>query len=300
MNIENKINKNAPMWRISSKIKFQWVEKFKDIFINQKKDALSEIFNINNFGLHNAVSMENYCDYEFDEFSLKCDKFGLTMKASIECFDLKDDFFYFSLGKQEDKALFEAIFRWDEKTQLAIGNQYFFKIEPKTQFIKDFITGNTHTLRRINLKPNQDVSIKAIVQNEPGDDTILNCIDLAPHLGGRFYSFTYTRPNDNSKTYWDRIKVFSSIGIKTQDVLMRGSDHPLFQADLFPHINKTLDTVTIKNNIYPVVVYFLLEDGEEHFFKYPLDKQWSFDKKIKKVCLTDTLSFDWIVEANEK
>ena len=88
---------------------------------------------VENFGLHNAVSLKDYTDYEFHEFEMKCANFGLTMQANIVCYDLKDNFFYFALGKKEDNALFEAIFKWDDEKQLAIGNQYQFKIEPKMQ-----------------------------------------------------------------------------------------------------------------------------------------------------------------------
>lgn len=273
-----------------------WVHKFKSIFIQGLRSDIDNIFDQQNFWQHNGFSLEQYCDYEFEEFALKCDKFSLTMDASIECYQLKDNFFYFSLGKKDDKAVFEAIFRWNQDTQLAIGNGYFFKIEPKTQFIK-YISGKEETLRRINITPHNSMLVNAIVQKEPGDDVVFNKIQLSPHLGGNFYNIQYCRDNENNESFWDDLKVATNQGIINQSALMRGKDHPLFIPDLFPVLNESLTGISIAEGIFPVVLYVLFEDGEELYFKYPTQHQWLFNKPVSSVCLTDTLSFDWIIKA---
>lgn len=289
------LNKSiTTLWTPGNETLIAWVHKFKQIFIQQNKNSIDSIFNRAGFGQHNGCSLDEYCDYEFNEFQLKCDKFDLTMDALVECYQLKDNFFYFSLGKKSDKAVFEAIFKWDSCCQLAIGNGYYFKIEPKTQFIKSINSNNSNILRRINITPKPTVVINAVIQREPGEDFVFNKIEVAPHLGGRFYSIQYQRENDSKLSFWDDIKVATNNGVINQSVLMRGEDHPLFISNLYPDVRDT--TVTIQPDIFPVVVYILFTDGEEVYMKYPLENKWEFNKSIKKVCLTDTLSFDWIVE----
>ena len=43
-------------------------------------------------------------------------------------------------------------------------------------------------------------------------------------------------------------------------------------------------------------MFFFLNKEEEEFFKYPIINKYSFDYDVKFSCLTDTLSFDWIIE----
>lgn len=285
--------KNNLIWKPASLEQFAWVQRFKEIFILQKKDSLHTIFDIPHFGLHNAFSMQEYANYEFEEFHLKCDKFSLTMEATIECYQLKDNFFYFSLGKKNDKAVFEAIFRWSSDTNLALGNGYQFKIEPKTQFIKKHDL-TLDVVRRINITP-KDLKINAIIQKEPGEDFVFNKIELPLYLGGNFYNIQYQRLNDDSNSFWDTLKIATNKGIVNHTALMRGKDHPLFIDNLFPIIHNSY-LFSIEKNIFPVVVYVLFQNGEEEYFKYPLNNVWEFNNPIAKVCLTDTLSFDWIVE----
>ena len=284
------------LWKNSATEKYTWVEKFKDIFINQKKASLTNIFNEKTFGIHNAGNLKEYVEHEFGEFNVKCQNFGLTMDASIVCYDLKDNFFYFSLGKKEDSALFEAIFKWDEKSQLAIGNQYKVKIEPKIQFIKTL--QGIEIKRKINLKPVGNLKIKQVINYEASENNSLIRNELSDILGGNFYSVIYNRLNEDCQTYWDNVQIYTNEGVLKPQVLMRGIDHPLFQADLYPEIAIDGYSLTCPGNTNPVIVYVALNSGKDFFFKYPKEKIWTFDSKIKTVCLTDTLSFDWIVMGN--
>lgn len=283
------------IWTLSNPEKFEWVNKFKDIFINQKFNEINSLFNEEIFGIHNSLTMKEYCDAEFEEFSFKCEKFGLTLDATVACYDLKNNLFYFSLGKKEDKAVFEAIFTWDEQTKKAIGNQYFFKIEPKTQFIKNLKTNEIETFRRINIKPVKNNEINQVIQLNPKGDTQLNKIALEDYLGGIFYDFNYKDHSDNKKTFWDKINIYSTKGKFTQEVLMRGEDHPLFIPNLFPTVSSDLLTLSFPEDVYPVIIYVLTQDGKEHFYKYPENKSFNFNTPIVNACLTDNLSFDWII-----
>lgn len=281
------------IWKQSSGEKYSWVEKFKDVFINQKRNELNTVFNEKNFGTHNAGNLAVYASHEFDEFKMKCQNFGLTMNASIVCYDLKDNFFYFSLGKKEDSALFEAIFKWDDKLKLVIGNQYHVKIEPKIQFIK--IKDSIEVKRKVNLKPVAGIKIKQVVNNEASENNILIKNELAEYLGGSFYSAVYNRLDEDKNTYWDDLQIYTNQGVFKSQALMRGVDHPLFQDNLYPEISPDGYSFTCSNKTNPVIIYVQLISGKELFFKYPVEKKWKFDSTIKMVCLTDTLSFDWIV-----
>lgn len=276
--------------------KQDWVEKFKDVFINQKFSELTTIFNSNKFGLHNGLSMSHYCEVEFEEFRLKCEKFGLTINASITCYDITEDLFYFSLGKKDDMALFEAIFGWDSLSGLAIGNQYQLKIEPKMQFIINN-TKNTTYKRRVNLKfPQKDTEIFKVMLKIMGNNPLLNKESLDEHLGGYFYGFSQENESEDMRSYLDEIKIYTNKGIIKQKVLMRGSDHPLFLPDLYPTVALDKKSFKIKEGIFPVIIFVRLENGEDFFYKYPLEQEWCFDCEIKEICLTDTLSFDWIIK----
>lgn len=279
------------IWKEPTTEQLNWVNKFKNIFILQQKNKLTEIFS-EDFDYHNGFTREQYSEYEFEEFALKCESFGLLLSCSIQCYQLDNDFIYFSLGKKDDKALFEAIFKWDNTEKKVKGNGYRFKIEPKIQFIKN--NSNISLKRRINLTPNQNTKIKTLLINADNDNFHFIKNELQPHLGGNFYSAIYEYENENQLSFWDNLTIYSTQGVFQSQVLMRGKDHPLFIDNLFPEVKKY--SVTCAKGIYPVVLYILLEDGEELFYKYPTQSEWHFHKKIKKVCLTDPLSFDWIVE----
>ncbi len=270
-----------------------WVEKFKKVFLEQDLNSLGNIFDVENFGIHNGLSLLEYCEYEFREFKDKSENFGLTLDAEIACFELGHNMFYFSLGKKEDKALFEAIFGWNIQSKKAVGNGYFGKIEPKMQFVKK--NNVEQKIRRVNIKPATNIEIKKILLSNIPEEDNFEAVRLKEILGGNFYYYSYNLLNDDNFTYWEELKLYTNKGIVKHNVLMRGEDHPLFIKNLYPKmLNKK--EFTIEESIYPVIIYVLKEDGQEEYFKYPKEKNFIFDRNIKKVCLTDTLSFDWIIE----
>jgi hypothetical protein len=286
------------IWNLSNQEKIAWIEKFKDIFIYQKKHQLGEIFS-DDFGTHNGLSMDEYCDYEFAEFYEKHLRFDLTAQASILAYDILDDYFYFSLGNIREKAVFEAIFQWDKKTGKARGNQYPFKVEPKIQFFQTISPEQlspdfTQARRRINFTPLHDVTLKNVIVQTEADNFLLVGNSLPAHLGGSFYSFIYEKEQDDYQTFWDISRISTSHGLIKLPILMRGKDHPLFIDNLFPVMQST-HSFTVEKEIYPVVINIVFDDDSETYFKYPLEKTFQFEKNIKQVCLTDALSFDWIV-----
>lgn len=289
------------IWTLSGQDKLSWIEKFKDIFIYQKKHLLGEIFS-DNFGIHNGLSMLDYCDYEFAEFHEKHLRFDLTAQASILAYDLLDNYFYFSLGNAREKAVFEAIFQWDASTGTARGNQYPFKVEPKIQFFQNISVttskfqqnDSTATRRRINFTPLNDVKLNNVIVQTAADNFLLVGNSLPAHLGGSFYSFIYEKEDEDYQTFWDISRISTSEGLIKLPILMRGKDHPLFIDNLFPVI-ETSHSFSVEKTIYPVVINVVFDDNSESYFKYPLEKTFQFEKNIKQVCLTDALSFDWIV-----
>lgn len=282
------------IWSLGSKKQFKHVESFKNIFIEQKREKIYSLFD-KDFGLHNGYHIHEYCNYEFEEFALKSNRFELTKDAQIECFDIGDNYVYFSLGKKNDKAVFESIFLWDDTSEKFKGNQYPLKIEPKIQFVKNNKTKNIIFNRRINFKGSTDnLVIKKVLIDQESHDFVFFKQDLEGIFGGTFYSLLYNDDNYCLDTYWNDIKVFTNEGVFKNKVLMRGTDHPLFLPQLFPQIISCHE-FTIEDNIYPVVINIQFEDNSEEFIKYPLEKLFKFHKKIKYICLTDNLSFDWII-----
>lgn len=285
---------DLPIFKLASVEQFEIVKKFKNIFIEQLKHNVFEVFS-EDFGVHNGYSLQGYCDYEFDEFDVKSQRFELTQEAKIECFNVGNNYIYFSLGKKNDKAVFESIFLWDEKEKKLKGNQYLYKLEPKIQFYKNSKTEQLTFNRRINIKaPNTDTQIKQVLISQSSHDFIFFKQNLDDMFGGTFYSLLYQDDNELLNTYWNQVTVFSNNGVSKNKVLMRGVDHPLFINNLFPEVISEYE-FSVEKEIYPVVINVEFEDNTEVLIKYPLEKQFKFDKKIKKICLTDTLSFDWIV-----
>lgn len=283
------------IWKVANEKQFELVKKFKTIFIDQLKNNIDEIFS-KEFGVHNGYSVSEYCDYEFNEFALKSDKFELTHEAKIECFEIGNNYLYFSLGKKNDRAVFESIFLWDEKEGKLKGNQYPYKIEPKIQFYKNMQNGEITFNRRMNIKaPVNEMIIKNVLISQNSHDFIFFKQDLDDIFGGVFYSLLYQDDEENLHSYWNKVTIFADKSSSKNLVLMRGKDHPLFIDDLFPEM-VSLNEFKIKDEIYPVVINIEFEDGTDILLKYPLEKNFKFDKTIRKVCLTDTLSFDWIVK----
>ncbi len=281
-------------WQEGSKIHYELAVKFRDIFIDNDYSKINSLFD-EDFGIHNGYELSEYLEVEFDEFKVKCDKFGLTKKADIFCAQVSDNLIYFSLGKKNDKALFEAIFFFNYETGKFKGNQYFFKTEPKMQFHLDKNNQYSYT-RRINVKsPSEDIIVKAILPKRDGEDFIIGNCHLADFLGGHFYHTTYKAPLFKENTYWEILKFVTNVGTISYPVLMRGRDHPLFIDNLYPELKK--NEVIFKEGIFPVILsVFFLNKEEEEFFKYPIINKYSFDYDVKFSCLTDTLSFDWIIE----
>lgn len=317
MEIKNKILNqigtfNLVNWKPASLEKYNWAESFKDIFILQKKENISLIFNEEKFGLHNGFTLKEYCDYEFKEFELKSKNFGLILDCSIQCFDIGEDYFYLCLGKKTEKALFESIFKWDDKSKKVMGNGYTFKIEPKTQFIifqnsqensskineEANIHKNIIIKRRINFSPTQpDHKIKTVLLDSDANNFDFIKNECEPHLGGTFYSLIFQLDKEHCHTYWDNVTIYSNLSSKKTikaPVFMRGIDHPLFLDNLFPIVTlRTVKCPKITDNLF--LLYVKLKNGEEFFYKYPKETFWIFDSDIEQVSITDTLSFDWIV-----
>lgn len=284
-------------WKEGTKAHYDLAAKFRDIFIDNDYENIYSLFD-EDFGVHNGYELYDYLAIEFDEFKVKCEKFGLTKQADIYCAQISNNLIYFSLGKKNDKALFEAIFFCNDETNKLKGNQYFFKTEPKMQFHIDKNNNYSYT-RRINAKsPSDDVIAKIILPKRDGDDFMTGNCNLADFLGGHFYHTTFKAPSFGENTYWEILRFVTNVGSITYPVLMRGRDHPLFIDNLYPQLKE--HEVIFKEGIFPVILsVFFVDNNEEEFFKYPIKNKYLFKDTVKFSCLTDTLSFDWIIERQD-
>lgn len=282
------------VWKEASPEIFQLVAKFRNLCIDNDYTNMYEVFD-KNFGIHNTFELFDYLNFEFNEFHLKCEKFGLTKDADIHCYEISDNMVYFSLGKKNDKALFESIFYYNKETQRFRGNQYCFTIEPKMQFKID--ASNQYSYRRrINIKSyDKDLVFKALLPRRDGENFVLESSTLPDFLGGHFYNTNYEAPYFGENTYWEILKIVTNFGIVNYPVLMRGRDHPLFVDNLY--CNLDAHKISFKSGIFPAIlsVFFYDKDNEE-FFKYPTINSYHFDNEVFFTCLTDNLSYDWIIE----
>lgn len=282
------------VWKTGNNDHIEIAHKFRDIFIDNDYNRVTEIFD-EDFGIHNGYELKDYLEVEFGEFKLKCEKFGLTKNAEVYCAQISNNLIYFSLGKKTDKALFEAVFYFNNQTKKLKGNQYFFKTEPKMQF-KINSSGAYSFNRRINVKGViDDITVRTIIPKRDGEDFYFESSTLADFLGGHFYHTTYKAPIFGEKTYWEMLRFVTNVGTITYPVLMRGRDHPLFIDNLYPEIDE--HNVVFKEGIFPVILsVFFTDKNDEEFYKYPIENKYKYENTVKFSCLTDTLSFDWIIE----
>lgn len=278
------------IWNESTEEQKIIVNLFKDIFINQKKENIQTIFSTD-FGVHNGCSLAEYCEYEFEEFKLKCEKFNLSMNAEVKVFNLPNNLIYFSLGSVTDSAVFESLFIWDSLENKLKGNQYKGKIEPKIQF-KKYLNVQTQE-RRINLK--YSFHLKNAFPSVAHDEFLLSRFNLNNIMGGSYCALNFIKDNDDLNSYFDTITSFTEKGVLKNTILMRGKDHPLFVDNLYPILSESKKDVYIEHDITVVILNIVFDDNEEKFIKYPTEKEFHFEKPIKSICLTDNLSFDWIV-----
>lgn len=276
---------------------FESLEKFKKMFILQNIEMKDDVF-VEDFGFHNGYTKEDYISHEYEEYGLKCPKFGLNMDSKFQVFELKNDI-YICLGNEGDSAIFESVIKWDKDYQRLKGNGYQFKIEPKTKFIKNLNTNKIEKQRQINIS-SKEKSINSVYPGNFEEQVFLVNNNLSALFGGSFYSFCYTIEDDKlnyvAKTYLEKIKIVTNENkVYTYEVLLRGEDHPYLQKDAYP-ILKNDNSFILKNEIFPAILCVVFKDGEKKYIKYPEEKEFKFEKEIVEICLTDKLSYDWIIK----
>lgn len=261
-------------------------ESFKKTFMRGSRSLAENLFH-ESFGVHNGMSLDEYLEYEFDEFSSKKDRFGLSERSPSICRNVGEGFVYFSYGANGDPAVFEGLFKIDRETGRLVGNGYPLKIETKLQFdIKD---GIVLMRRRINAMPG--TAAKYLVPGVFCSEMAKSASSHSPEFGGEVSSVSYSLENDDGMTFWDFARLSSNGFATTVPIFMKGTDHPLFHGDSFPIVENRI--VSIPESCNPTILSVMLENGKEIFFKYPTDKSWSFDEGVAFACVTDSLSNDW-------
>lgn len=299
MPINHKTAVSASAYPAASEEERALIVQFRRAFVSQDRQLAFRCFSeSSSFGKHLGGSLEDYIVQEMEEFRVKCKKFGVSEQGPLSVYKLASDRLYFYFGNEEDPALFEAVWALDADGKLT-GNQSNFRWEPKMQSIR---CGTRITRTRacnIKGKRGQTLAWWRLIDKESPNPT-QSVSELEDVLGGTFTSCVYEDPVDDLTSYWATWRIQDSDGEKeTQRVWMRGLDHPQSQGDTFPVVNFDLGQVEAHPNTKTVVilcVYF--DDNTQTMIKYPESRAWDFKKPIRKVCLTDGLSYDWIVEEN--
>lgn len=307
----NEITNNMKLWKKidDNSIIMKLLEKFKLAFIHEDINKAYSCFDKLNFKQHQGWTLEEYINYEMEEFKLKCRSFGLSEDAKISAYFLDKNTIYFAFGKKEDCALFEATWNLNEDNNLLIGNNSLFRWEPKLQSIKRIrdekkssADENNYTLsykRILNIKSPKNIFCDWLCPRKKEiSNTQLYSFSLESHLGGSFQSLLWDEGSniEDLNSYWLTLRTRANNTIFLQDVMMRGKNHPLFEDDQFPKVNFLNSTIEIdKLSIIPVILYIKFANDQEMYIKYPKERYWHFKEKIVSVCLTDNLSYDWIV-----
>lgn len=275
------------------------IEKFRIAFIHQDRPmAYSCFLPEAEFGLHLGGTLDDYMDYEMEEFRVKCSFFGLDEHGPMAVYELSPEHIYFYFGNQNDPALFEAVWVVDPVEKKLKGNNSLFRWEPKLQNIKTRF-GHT-TARVVNVKSKTKRFLKWwTIKNRETCNPHTEIMDLEEIMGGFFTACCFEESDpDLVNSYWADFRVKDNLGDTSyQKVWMRGWDHPLANADAWPEVDLEAGIVKDSPNTKTLVILCVdFVDGDRKLFKYPKEKKWDFGKPIQQVCVTDGLSYDWIVK----
>jgi hypothetical protein len=269
------------------------VKRFRLAFMSQDKALAKKCFDVDGFGKHIGMTLDQYIDYEMAEFKEKSRKFGISSNDRVNVWRISKDSIYFCFGNETDRCLFESIWSTRENG-LLIGNNSEFRWEPKIQMIKD---GEAITYKRIcNIK--SPFGINMSLASFTGRETPFSFskkMNEADIMGGSFLSIGFDELND-LKSYWGNAFVRYDGGRETANIWMRGTDHPFFKNNLWPSVNYESGEVVAPKNASIVILTVTLESGEVKKWKYPKENKWKIGGNIKEVCLTDSISTDWIVK----
>ncbi len=291
---------------------FDWGQKFKYAFMTQDRLIAEDIFD-KDFGFHNGKNKEEYIEYEMKEFFLKKDKFSLKLNSNVVIYELKDNFFYYSIGNHFDRNVFEAVFQYLPDTKKAIGNQYPCPIETKSQAILEYDNWEDYKSRwarkeniqyskRINLfsSPLLKVeNIKKVVCFHDMENYYMQMNHLESHLGGSYLSIMYD--NKETKSLFQKVKIFGVGENFERKILFKNFDHPHLINNLFATIVQKKENVFRIHYNTDIIINILniKTNKNDYFYKYPeqyhIDIELKKDEKIEFICVTDTLSLDWII-----
>lgn len=292
------------MYKAASENDVLLVKKFREAFVTQNRALADEVFvPEKDFGLHCGGSLTNYIDKEMEEFHQKCEKFGMVKDGPLGVYRLQNDALYFYFGNDCDEALFEAT--WFTSNDRLIGNQSKFRWEPKQQWIKsvnaDGVSRSTNR-RVVNIKSLKD-EVNIEWWRQSGLFEVQNSfekkMDMEEVMGGRFLACGFETDDINGLLSVFRVKT-SDGDIETQSLCLRGADHPLFEENQWPEVDFKSGVVTISELTKMVVILTVETESGQEMLKYPVGKKFDFGGPIKKICMTDGLSYDWIVELKEK
>lgn len=275
------------------------IEKFRIAFLHQDRAmAYSCFLPESEFGLHLGGTLDDYMDYEMEEFRVKCSFFGLDEHGPMAVYELSPEHIYFYFGNQNDPALFEAVWVVDPIEKKLKGNNSLFRWEPKLQNIKTKF-GHT-TARVVNVKSKTKRFLKWwTIKNRETCNPHTEIMDLEEIMGGFFTACCFEESDPGLvNSYWADFRVKDNLGDTSyQKVWMRGWDHPLANADAWPEVDLEAGVVKDSPNTKTLVILCVdFVDGDRKLFKYPKEKIWDFGKPIQQVCVTDGLSYDWIVK----
>jgi hypothetical protein len=271
---------------------YDLVKRFRLAFMSQDMALAKKCFDNDGFGKHMGMTLDQYIDYEMAEFKGKSKKFGISSNDRVNVWRISNDSIYFCFGNELDRCLFESIWSIGDGGLLT-GNKSDFRWEPKMQMVK---SGEEITKRRIcNIKSpfGIDMQLASFIGRET-PFSFSKKMNEDAIMGGSFLSIGFDELND-LKSYWGSAFVRYGGGRESARVWMRGTDHPFFKNNLWPSVNYESGEILAPKEAAIVILTVVMENGDVKKWKYPKEKKWLVDGKVKEVCLTDSISTDWIV-----
>ena len=275
------------------------IENFRQAFVRGDKEGARLCFD-EQFGIHMGSDLKTYIEHEMEEFKIKCQRFGLSDQGHLAVYQIDEDRIYFHFGTQADPALFEAVWKTNPRSKKLVGNQSQFRWEPKLKFTKSenkegYVFERSCNIKDLHHPENQVVWWR--LKNLQGINMSTHQESLEEALGGVFSTIKFSYTKDRGESKWETIRVASSNHqTESTRVWMRGVDHPLLKLLAFPEVDFEQAVVKAHHSIHTVVVLWVLfEDHSTYMVKYPKERTWAFKSKIKSVCITDGLSYDWVV-----
>lgn len=232
----------------------------------------------------------DFVSYEIAEFSPRIEPYFLAegTRVEIDRFEASSGLLYYSVYNRRGQIIYEEQNRLGDDG-LLIGNGLQWEYISKLKFSR---TADARLLVRRGLCL-RHAALKAsavIFYSHAVEDLRLNPSSFDPY--STIVDFSLPE-DDGAELLVDMMVTAGTPGSRERSkVLMRGTDHPHFRANLFTGIDGNRVRLAGYDFIY-WVLNVRLSNGESVKIYHPDKKQYTFDHDVVFAVLTDAIDNDW-------